>query len=435
MKKSVIALALVGVMPMLAANGAGYRSASSAGVKTTMYKAKKSGGYKNTITNNFYVNANPTRYVPYQRYSGEDFQAYDDSYARPTRVKVADKKTTTRKSVKSQERKFFLAHPFFQPLKGKFGSVTDVSYAKGTTNLTLLNANIQDLDASSSTAGNIARGLTFSGGNPTAKEITTQFAVKEDISYGLTDKLALMLMAQYDKTDMEIKDWSDGSAGTKTSESGLNIFGIGLQGRFLDTPEYIGMLSGYFQHQKDAANTLMAELKLGTKVDRFTLYGLARASYSKLENKGAYGAYMKEDNGDWLMLSYQLNTDSVFQAEGGIGAFAVFNKYMTGKAELTYGSYDWHEQMNLRGEIGFQPGDSFAINLYASVALYDSAKGKTKTYLNYDVDPEWGTSGGVKDAGGNVIISPSSKLIYTYGDYKINKYNEYKIGVQGILYF
>ncbi|MBQ7409638.1 MAG: hypothetical protein IJV03_03665 [Alphaproteobacteria bacterium] len=425
MKKSVIALALVGVMPMLAANGAGYRSTSSAGVKTTTYKAKKSGGYKNTITNNFYYNANPSRQVSYQGYN-------EDSYARPTRVKVADKTTTTRRSVKSQERKFFLAHPFFQPLKGKFGSVTDVSFARSTMNLTLLNANIKDLDATSSTVGNVAKGLGFDT-ELKAKEITTQFAVKEDISYGLTDKLALMLMAQYDKTDMEVKDWSDGSASTKTSESGLNIFGIGLQGRFLDTPEYIGMLSGYFQHQKDAANTLMAELKMGTKIDRFTLYGLARASYSKLDNKGAYGAYMKEDNGDWLMLSYQLNTDNVFQAEGGIGAFAVFNKYLTGKAELTYGSYDWHEQMNLRGEIGFQPGDSFAINLYASAALYDSAKGKTKTYMNYDINPE-----AVPDTSGlptDQQISSTSKLLYTYGDYKINKYNEYKIGIQGILYF
>ena len=426
MKKSVIALALVGIMPMLAANGAGYRSTSSAGVKTTTYKAKKSGGYKNTITNNFYYNANPSRQVSYQGYN-------EDYYARPTRVRVADKKTTTtRRSVKSQERKFFLAHPFFQPLKGKFGSVTDVSFARSTMNLTLLNANIKDLDAASPTVGNVAKGLGFNT-ELKAKEITTQFAVKEDISYGLTDKLALMLMAQYDKTDMEVKDWSDGSAGTKTSESGLNIFGIGLQGRFLDTPEYIGMLSGYFQHQKDAANTLMAELKLGTKVERFTLYGLARASYSKLDNKGAYGAYMKEGNGDWLMLSYQLNTDNVFQAEGGIGAFAVFNKYLTGKAELTYGSYDWHEQMNLRGEIGFQPGDSFAINLYASAALYDSAKGKTKTYMNYDINPE-----AVPDTSAlptDQQISSTSKLLYTYGDYKINKYNEYKIGIQGILYF
>jgi hypothetical protein len=91
--------------------------------------------------------------------------------------------------------------------------------------------------------------------------------------------------------------------------------------------------------------------------------------------------------------------------------------------------------MNLRGEIGFQPGDSFAINLYASAALYDSAKGKTKTYMNYDINPEWGTSGGIKDADNNVIISSDSKLVYTYGDYKINKYNEYKIGIQVILYF
>lgn len=432
MKKSVIALALIGIMPMLAANGAVYRSSSSAGVKTTTYKTgKKAGGYKNTITNNFYYNARPdTARSAYRGYSDANYtesSVYDE---RPVKK--------VRKTTKSQERKYFLAHPFFQPLKGKFGSVTDISYSKGTMDVSLMNINIRELDTSlPQYTGNTLPYDSYKNlyvWNPlNAKETTTQIAVKEDISFGLTDTLALMLMAQYDKTDMEISDWSTGKPGTKTSTSGLNIFGIGLQSRFVDTADYIAMASAYFQHQKDTANTLMGELKVGTKVERFTLYGLLRASYSMLDNKGAYGAYMKESNGDWLMLSYQLDTDNVFQAEGGIGAFAVFNKYMTGKAELTYGSYDWHNQMNIRGEIGFQPGDNFAINLYASTALYDSAKGKTKTYMNYDIDPE--AVPNTSSLPTDQQLNPNSKLLYTYGDYKIKKYNEWKIGVQGILYF
>ena len=432
MKKSVIAFALFGILPLLSANAAVYRSSSSAGIKAgnaykTTTSARKSSGYKNTITNNFYYNAQP-----YQSYRDNN-SSYENSGDTPVISNTSKARKTVRQTSKtSQERKYFLAHPFFQPLKGKFGSVTDISYAQANMNMTLLNANIRDLDGASPTAGNTAQGLGFTT-TLTAKETTSQFVVKEDLSYGLSDTLALMLMAQYDKTDMEIKDWSDGSTGTKTSTSGLNVFGIGLQSRFVDTEDYIAMISAYYQHQKNAANTFIGELKVGTKIDRTTLYGIARGYYSKLDNRGAYGAYMKEDNGDWLMLSYKLDTDEVFQVEGGVGVFSVFNKFVTGKAELTYGSFDWHNQLNIRGEIGFQPGDNFALNLYASTALYDSAKGKVNKYMNYDVNP--GLADDIKDSLDNVIIDKNSNLLYTFGDYKIDKYNEWKIGVQGILYF
>ncbi|MBR5904222.1 MAG: hypothetical protein IKZ49_01655 [Alphaproteobacteria bacterium] len=427
MKKSLVALAVLGIMPLIAAEAAPYRSTTSQrGAYKTSSVSRKTGGYKNTITNNFYYNAGASQPVQSRKATTTSSNGRYESSKKSSR--------TTKRSTTSQERKFFLAHPFFQPLQGRFGSVTDVSYARANMDITLLSANIMDLDGSSTTAGNVLTSdyLQFTEVMK-AKETTAQFAVKEDISYGLTDTLALMLMAQYDKTTMEIKDWSDGSAGTKTSTSGLNIFGIGLQGRFLDTPEYIGMLSGYFQHQKDAANTFMGELKLGTKINRTTFYGLVRGSYSKLDNS-VYGAYMKESDGDWLMLSFNDSKD-VFQFEGGVGAFAVFNKYLTAKAELTYGSFDWHNQLNLRGEFGIQPGDNFALNIYASTALYDSGKGKIKKYYNYDLNPT-----AIPDTSDSSIpadqkLDPNSKILYTFGDYKINKYNEFKVGVQGILYF
>ena len=98
---------------------------------------------------------------------------------------------------------------------------------------------------------------------------------------------------------------------------------------------------------------------------------------------------------------------------------------------MIYGHYDWHEQLNIKGAIGWQPGDMFALNLYASTSIYDSAKGKTKEYMNYDVNPgpdDYPTLNGVPQF-------TDSHLLYTTGDYKINSYNEWKIGIQGILYF
>ena len=207
MKKSVIAFALFGILPLLSANAAVYRSSSSAGIKAgnaykTTTSARKSSGYKNTITNNFYYNAQP-----YQSYRDNN-SSYENSGDTPVISNTSKARKTVRQTSKtSQERKYFLAHPFFQPLKGKFGSVTDISYAQANMNMTLLNANIRDLDGASPTAGNTAQGLGFTT-TLTAKETTSQFVVKEDLSYGLSDTLALMLMAQYDKTDMEIKDWS-----------------------------------------------------------------------------------------------------------------------------------------------------------------------------------------------------------------------------------
>jgi hypothetical protein len=251
------------------------------------------------------------------------------------------------------------------------------------------------------------------------KEETSMFAVKEDLSYGLTDTLALVLMAQYDKTKVTFKDWSGGEPADTNSRSGLNLFGAGLQNRFVDNTDWIVMGEAFFQHQKDTANTFMGAIKAGYKIDRTTVYGVGRLSYTNLIKGDIYGSYVEAPDGDWMMLSYKTDVKNIFQGEAGLGAFAVLNKYFTLNGELIYGFYDWHNQLNLKGTLGVQPADHFALNLYASTSLYDSAKGKTRQYINYDVNPE-----GV-----------ASSVVYTVGDYNIKNYNEWKIGVQAILYF
>ena len=174
----------------------------------------------------------------------------------------------------------------------------------------------------------------------------------------------------------------------------------------------------------------MGAVKAGYKIDRTTVYGVGRIAYTNLIENDIYGIYVDNNTGDYLMLSYNTDVKNILQIEGGIGAFAVLNKYFTLNGELMYGHYDWHNQLNIKGAIGWQPADSFALNIYASTSLYDSAKGKTRQYMNNDINPTIYP----EDSSGNPQFT-DSKHLYTVGDYKIKDYNEWKIGVQAILYF
>ena len=371
-------------------------------VNTTQYTQPAQQTYVRSET----VGYRDSGYIPYNR-------NYNDSY-----VASSYKETSSTKNYVSQERKYFLAHPFFQPLKGNFGSVTDFAYSTNKFNFELLNASVLDIDPNSSTYGTVVG--TGSDLGFTGKIKTDQFLVKEDFSFGITDKLAVVAMGQYDSTRVKISDWNTGDPDTKFSDSGLNVFGFGLQLRFVDTQDFIGMLSGYYESQRDTADTFLADLKLGYKVGRTTLYGVGRGGYSRLKNGDIYGAYVDDETGDWLMLSYKTDIKDVMYVEGGLGLFSVLSKYFTLNGEAFFGNYDWHNQFTLKGAIGVQPFDSFALNLYATGVLYDSANDKVKKYMNYDVNPDNYSSTG---------------LVYTTGDYKMKKYNEYKFGAQIILHF
>lgn len=384
---------------------------------------------KTTNTDNFYYDqANTRKYTAVSsgdvqpvetvstRTSNEVYVPYNsgnDSY-----TSSSYKETSSTRSYATQERKYFLAHPFFQPLKGNFGSVTDLAYANSKFNFELLNASVLDIDSNSSTYGTVIG--TGSNLGFTGKVQTSQFLVKEDFSFGITDKLAVLAMGQYDSTDVKISDWNTGDPDTKFNDSGLNVFGFGLQYRFVDTPKYIGMVAGYYESQRDTADSFLADVKFGYKVNRTTLYGVARAGYSRLKNGDIYGAYVDDETGDWLMFSYKTDIKDVTYIEGGAGLFSVLNKYFTLNGEMFFGNYDWHNQLTLKGAIGVQPYDVFALNLYAMGVLYDSADNKVKKYMNYDVNPD---------------NYSATNLVYTTGDYKLKKYNEYKIGAQMILHF
>ncbi len=429
MKKCTLALVLAAVLPF-AANGYEYdagnyyttRPSAKPATTKTVTTSRKTGGYKNTIQNNFYYNQPAARTNSYSSTQRQARSAryqpeyYDNTDRRVTVVDDSYEERSYKRTTKtSQIRKYFLAHPFFQPLKGRFGSVTDLSYGKSDFKLDILNGAVTEVDTVTDPLNPTIVGTTpVTAVDLSGRAETTQLLVKEDFSFGLSDTLAIIGMAQYDKTKVTFKDWSDNSASNSLSDSGLNLFGIGLQSRFVDNNEWIAMASGYYQHQKDTANIFLGELKVGYKIDRTTVYGLGRVWYANLTKGDTYGAYVEENN-DWLMLTYKTDVKDIVYAEGGLGIFSVLSKDFTLNGEVIYGYYDWHNQLNVKGAIGWQPGDSFALNLYASTALYDSAKDQTKKYLEYQTS--------------------STGYYLTEGQYKIKDYNEWKVGAQVIFYF
>ena len=445
MKKSALVLALFAVMPAFAEDGYGYRYSApcdDCGVEATQtikknsYKkaGKRKSGYNNVINNNFYyiqpaaqqpVQARPVKHNYYT-------PKVEPEYEEPEYVEV--EKKYTKKTYSSKARKYFLAHPFFQPEKGRFGSVTDLGFAHNSFKFDMIDGTVHNMDTTSATYTDPNNPL-YGYSSLSGKAETKQLLLKEDISYGITDNLAVIGMVQYDKTDVALKDFSDRTDPTwsvpdkKSSDSGLNLFGLGLQYRFVDNPEWIAMGTAYFQHQKDTANTLVGEVKAGYKIDRTTVYGLGRLGYATLTDGHIYGVGVKYDTNNLLMLSYKSDVDDAMYAEIGAGVFSVLNKYTTLNGEMIYGYYDWHNQLNIKGAIGFQPNDMFALNLYAMTSLYDSANNKTLKYFSHEFNPT------DFPKMGNTPMFTDSNYLYTEGDYKLKDYREWKIGVQAILYF
>lgn len=440
MKKSLVALVVSVVAPLSIAYGA---TNTGAKTRTTYRRASTTSQAKGRVTNNFYYNqsnrkkygAEPVQAAPArQTYTTvtrnadykNDSYGVDSYVAESYKTETVQKKSDyseryQKKTTVSQERKYFLAHPFFQPLKGNFGSVTDIAFSKNSFDFDLLNSVVYDLDPSSASYyPNTGVPLTYGALDLGGKAQTNQFLVKQDFSFGLTDKLAIVAMGQYDSTKLQLKDWTSGDPDNENKDSGVNVFGFGFQLRFVDTPKVIGMTAVNYESQRDTADSVLADVKLGYKFDRTTLYLVGRGGYSWLKEKNAsYGFYVDDDSGDWLMLSYKRDVSDVFFAEGGLGVFSVLSKYFTVNAEAFFGNYDWHNQLSAKAAFGIQPFDAFALNIYASGVLYDSAENKIKEFMNYDLNPTGFATG----------------LAYSVGDYKIKNYNEYKIGAQIILHF
>ena len=369
--------------------------------------------YESKDAGDLYYTKPQNRSALYKQYEGAN-----SSSARAT--KTTQRTTRSEKIVNKMRRKYFLAHPFYQPLGGMFGSHTDLSYNSSSYDFKI-NQTLPVWNEKANEYQVVLNGLG-------AKWDMTGFSIKEDFSYGITDRIAILAMAQYDINEYKF-EWDDNSPDDKMDDDGLNLFGLGGQWRFVDTNEWIATASAHFQHQKDIANNFLVELKGGYKVSSSTIYGLVRGWYVDLDgNSYGNGVEGTDENGNMVMtyIPYQVGDSSVMYVEGGLGVFSVLNEDWTLNVEAIFGDYDWHNQGNIKGAIGWQPNDWFALNLYAKVAFYDSADGK-------DLDLYWMENGITAQAPDGTEFNLDS--LTKIGTVELDNYAETKIGLQVMFQF
>ena len=307
-----------------------------------------------------------------------------------TRTATTNRNQTVRRTMK---RKYYLAHPFFQPTEGKFGSITDIGYNTASYNL------------------DFAPEGTMT--DTKAKWSMDQIALKEDLSFGITDRFGLLLMGRYASTEYKF-DWST-APDDKIKDDDIDIYGAGLQWRFTDNEKWIATLSAYYERQQDVANEFVLDLKAGYKVSKSTIYGIGRG-WLVLFDEDMYGNGItgKTELGEVesMFIEYDGDAERTFFFEAGLGVFSVLDEDWTLNVEALFGHYDWHNQASIKGALGWQPNDWFALNLYAKTSFYDSADGKDLNFYGTE-HGEWAYMGKVK----------------------LDKYRETSIGGQIIFYF
>lgn len=302
-------------------------------------------------------------------------------------------------------RKYYLAHPFFQPTKGKFGSVTDLAYNTVSYDLSLEPIPGKTQISDPSTTWNM-----------------NQFSIKEDLSFGITDTVTLLATARFDVSSYEF-DWSlPQTPDDKMDDSDFSLLGLGVQWRFADTSKWIATASAYYQYQPDISNNLVLDLKAGYKIRSSTLYGLARGWYLNFDgNSYGNGVTGKTAEGEdaTFFLAYNTDADNTFFIEGGFGVFSVLDEDWTLNVEAILGYYDWHNQASLKAAIGWQPNDWVALNLYGRVALWDSANNDEFAFWQTDTGEDSETKGQFINMGVGTM----------------DNYSEVSIGLQAIFMF
>lgn len=384
-----VAAAIVSVASSDAAtNYSGANNANSSNYQRyetrTTTRTYSNSGARNGGNNVYYT----TQAQPSSR--SQMYRTYNTNNRTATRTTTTRNTETVRTKVK---RKYYLAHPFFQPTEGMFGSVTDFGY----------NMSSYDIDF-------IPSG-TMSDTRATWK--MNQFAIKEDFSYGITDRIGILAMGRYDISKYKF-DWST-APDDKIDENGLNLYGLGLQFRFADNAEWIATASAYYQRQQDIANEFALDLRVGYKVSKSTIYGIARGWLVNFDDEyygnGTIGSN-ESGNVESLFIAYDEDVKNTFFGELGLGVFSVLNEDWTLNLEAMFGHYDWHNQASIKGAFGWQPNDWFALNLYAKTSFFDTADGKTLNFFGTE-SGEW----------------------HAMGKAKLDKYHEMSFGGQVIFYF
>jgi hypothetical protein len=316
-----------------------------------------------------------------------------------------------RTSTYRSSNQVMLADPFFQPAKGRVGSLTDLAYAQ----------NAYDFE--------IAAG-SGSWSGVTGEWSATETAFKEDLSVGVTDNLALMGMAKYASTNYEVA-WQNPASTDTFKDSGIAIWGLGGQWKFFEDDKNVDNLGLFFQ-SSDVAKNIMATGKFGFKTTSdTTVYGLANLAYIMWENT-SYGNGIVSNTGQVAYMAFERDVSKSFYVEGGAGVFTKLSDQWSLNAEAIFGNYSWHSQLYAKAGVYWQPNDMFALGMYGRASLWDSADSAKDIYTYTWC--ESATSQCYIDA---ITLDPLSLPLEAeyVGTSEIQKYQDMQIGVQGMLYF
>ena len=422
------ALAILGTTATNAATNVGTRAGTTANLSDApATREQTSVNYKKyttrTTTKTYETKNNGDMYYVKPANRNTMYKSYTGAQSpAATATKSTVRKTRSETVTTKMRRKYYLAHPFFQPLGEKFGSITDLGYTTSSYDF-VINQTLPIREIDSGSAFSLA--LDGLGG----KWKSNQISAKEHFSYGINDQIALVGLLEYDMNDYKF-EYDNGAPADTMDDNGLNIFGLGAQWRFIDNDKWIATASAYFQHQKDISNNFLLDIKAGYKVSKSTIYGLVRGWYLDLEgNSYGNGITGSDENGDsaTFYIPYQVGSSNAIYIEGGLGMFSVLNEDWTLNLEGTFGHYDWHNQASIKGAIGWQPNDWFALNLYAKTAFYDSANSK-------NLDLYWMEPNIEAENPANGDVFPLEQLT-NIGTVKLDNIAETTIGVQAIFQF
>jgi hypothetical protein len=300
----------------------------------------------------------------------------------------------------SNEPRYDLPDPFFQPLQGHVGSVTDLGFYSERFGFDIIDC-------------------TGPWGGLSGDWKTSGWNIKEDLSVGITDQLALVGSLKYSNYKYNM-NWDDPSiSNDKAKKSGIEVWGLGLQWKFYEDQDWVMYLGGYYQSYWGGTNAFMGDSKIGYKFDSLTLYGLLRLGYLNLKDPNYGYSITNASTNQTVFMVLGYDSKNVLLIEGGAGIYAKLAQEWSLNLEAVYGSYEWHNNMSGKAAIYWQPTNNFAFGIYGKTTLFDSVNSRDRPFGIYSNDP----------------ASATPNILTHKGDISINNYRETQFGVQAFLYF
>ena len=323
---------------------------------------------------------------------------------------VAAQPEPVRHSEPRKPNSLTLADPFFQPAAGRVASLTDIGWAQNKYNFEVLPG---------------SGPWTGISGDWKASEVF----IKEDLSIGITDDLSIIGMAKYSSSKYQM-NWS-GFPTDNMKDNGISTWGLGLQWRLFDSPEWVSHVGLSFQ-SADIANNFLLTGKAGHKfTPDTTIYGLLNLAYVMWDNS-SYGNGIVSNVGQVAYIAFERDVSSSFYVEGGAGVFHKFSDQWSMNLEGIFGSYAWHSQLSAKAAVYWQPNDYLALGAYGKMSLWDSADSAKDIYIYSWCEP--GTACAAV-AAADPAITWNHLEPYCYGLVGISNYRDMTLGLNAIVHF